>query len=90
MLCFSGNLEDTIWKQSIWFLFALSLSSSIGNTTVKQYGIILPKDPANYDYCCIYSPPKGFKIFNSPGGKQTGVLTRNAKASNKNDSDYRL
>ncbi|MBT32565.1 MAG: hypothetical protein CMO01_23120 [Thalassobius sp.] len=56
-----------------------------------QNGLILPSSSfASEDNCCIYSPKKGFKVYDAPNGKHIGVLKLKDNFEIDNQASYKL
>jgi hypothetical protein len=71
-------------------LFFLCLTTQFVIGQNKQNGLILPLNTKDPEICCIYSPKSGFKVFNSPNGKEIGILTRTIKTNTGAQAPYRI
>jgi len=68
-------------------LFALVFSlSSICFGQIPQNGLIVPKD-FNLDsfnnYCCVFTPPKGFTLYDAPNGNKIGIIIQKEKGEHE-------
>ncbi|MEO9075800.1 MAG: hypothetical protein ABI263_00745 [Gelidibacter sp.] len=55
-----------------------------------QNGLILPKQNADQQNCCIYAPKVGFAIYDQPNGKVIGQITSNVEKNVGDQASYRI
>lgn len=74
--------------------FAVSLFLFLSLTSygkVQQNGLILPKNynDNNFDnYCCVFTPQKGFNLYDAPNGNIIGKIFQKQNANLTNTQRY--
>jgi len=72
----------------IFTLICLVTDFTFGQS--RQIGLIMPIGGDDSEICCIYSPKEGFKVFDSPNGKEIGVLTRTTQSNTGDQAPYKI
>jgi hypothetical protein len=72
------------------YLLLFLLCCNLSLAQQLQNGLILPKETANNELCCIFIPQNGFNVYNAPNGTNIGKITRHTALNNADDAIYEL